>query len=301
MTRPFKGRPSWVMEFLTSSEGRMNCIWFRAAGVLPPMVSHPPIRNGRKPAPLSRPEAMNLNPTVARAARERTEHSTAKPQPNPRASRLTAEDAKTFAKAAKESSSLRPSASTSAPFALKNFVAACEQSRPLQHQVRAFSGRGKLYSFHRLGHSGNHAIGARSSRFARFWFAQSWCSALRFTERIPRAKVRALNPRTAAAKRAAMRPAGRTRSRFSSAGKMHGSTLRFVVRASVETDFPEAGPPGQIGATGNSQKPGRLNTSQNRRRKSCNLSSLFPLEGVEAKPRVVRALCRNRGLHFQEN
>ena len=59
-------------------------------------------------------------------------HSAAKPQPNPRASRLTAEDAKALAKAAKEPNSLRPSASTSASFALKNFVAACEQSALLQ-------------------------------------------------------------------------------------------------------------------------------------------------------------------------
>jgi hypothetical protein len=40
MTKPFKGRPSWVMQFLTSSEGRVNCIWFRTAGVLLPIISH---------------------------------------------------------------------------------------------------------------------------------------------------------------------------------------------------------------------------------------------------------------------
>lgn len=45
------------------------------------------------------------------------QHSAAKPQPNPRASRLTAEDAKALAKAAKEPGSLRPFATTSAPFA----------------------------------------------------------------------------------------------------------------------------------------------------------------------------------------
>ena len=38
MARPFKDRPNWVMGFLTSSERRVNCIWFRAAGVLLPIV-----------------------------------------------------------------------------------------------------------------------------------------------------------------------------------------------------------------------------------------------------------------------
>jgi len=40
MTRPFNGRSGWMMEFVTSSEGRVNCIWFRPAGVLLPIISH---------------------------------------------------------------------------------------------------------------------------------------------------------------------------------------------------------------------------------------------------------------------
>lgn len=40
MTRPFKGRSSWVMEFLTSSQGRVNCIRLRKAGVPLPNFSH---------------------------------------------------------------------------------------------------------------------------------------------------------------------------------------------------------------------------------------------------------------------
>jgi hypothetical protein len=38
MTRPFKGRLKWVMEFLTSSKGRVDCILFRTAGVLLPII-----------------------------------------------------------------------------------------------------------------------------------------------------------------------------------------------------------------------------------------------------------------------
>jgi hypothetical protein len=40
MTTPFKGGPSWMMGFLASSEGRVNCISFRTAGVLLPIISH---------------------------------------------------------------------------------------------------------------------------------------------------------------------------------------------------------------------------------------------------------------------
>ena len=40
------------MGFLTSSEGRVNCIWFRTAGVLLPIISHPthPQRAETRPA-----------------------------------------------------------------------------------------------------------------------------------------------------------------------------------------------------------------------------------------------------------
>lgn len=42
MTRPFMGRPSWVMGFPKSPGGGMSRIWFRTAGVLFDLVSYPP-------------------------------------------------------------------------------------------------------------------------------------------------------------------------------------------------------------------------------------------------------------------
>ena len=66
----------------------------------------------------------------------RGERSAAPPPPNFRACRLNAEDAKVLAKDAKDSGPLRPSASSSASFALKNFVAACEQFGLLQCRER---------------------------------------------------------------------------------------------------------------------------------------------------------------------
>jgi hypothetical protein len=43
------------MEFLTLSAGKVSCIWFRTAGVLLPIVSHP-----TDTATLSRPGAMKV-------------------------------------------------------------------------------------------------------------------------------------------------------------------------------------------------------------------------------------------------
>jgi len=62
MTRPFKGRPSWMMGFLASSEGRVNCIWFRTAGVLLPIVSHPTHPQRAEARPPGRCELSNPPP-----------------------------------------------------------------------------------------------------------------------------------------------------------------------------------------------------------------------------------------------
>ena len=45
------------------------------------------------------------------------------------------------------------------------------------------------------------------------------------------------------------------------------------------------------------RKPGAAKAGQ---RESCNLSPIFPLEGVETKPRVARPSCVNLGLYFHE-
>ena len=92
-------------------------------------------KSGSNPGDCLAVTARNSSASSMGLGREHT-HSAAKPQLNPRAPSLTAEDAKVLAKAAKEAGSLRPSASTSAPFALRNFVAACKQFRLLQCRVR---------------------------------------------------------------------------------------------------------------------------------------------------------------------
>src|SRR5438552_3807162 len=78
---------------------------------------------------------MNLEIAGQAATKRHKRRRAAELQPNPRACRPTAEDTKVLAKAAHEVGPLRPSASTSASFALKNFVAACEQSGLLQRRA----------------------------------------------------------------------------------------------------------------------------------------------------------------------
>jgi hypothetical protein len=42
MNSPFRGRASWVIEFLKSPEGGMTCVWFRSACLLLSIVCHQP-------------------------------------------------------------------------------------------------------------------------------------------------------------------------------------------------------------------------------------------------------------------